>query len=1410
MKDLGRIKRKWTSRATFALRNAINQTVTFQTARTWRRRLPPHPPKPGHEFPSFASPSNKSTTSSVFTQDSTLVESIASTVASSSTSNAPTLVDFAKGYSALRSSTGLRSKAILKPLPPAVINSMKDAEVQEILNVLTSRREGTSRGRGCEWRKPDLLITSCSRSAIARETHAAIGRKQEAACAGSYDSLEATCVYSLSDGSAEQECFRYLLGPGLARYHAIIGEILNATVANAVQIYPSEFPINNRVSELPGAQVIATQTVLAQSASSQLADRLDHFDGDTSSAQWGVDYVKDIMFDRDLTMVPRVPIQRSPLKGKMAGTVADNLAMYTTAYGLCDIAVRLQGIPDELSRTPTLRHRRQPGWIGKNTCIQGLRDITAVLQTFLRKGEALDLSVEVAPPCVSEDPCYTLANYAVSAGAAKKAMNILRNISLAGFCISAMKKLVILSDYPCLPSEGNPSSIARLASVVKSTLLRGTLDDCLMFPPDLEEGHLEVPEDVTRLAPAGVKIADPHIREPQGLGDEHQTHETSTSTCRMCLASGPLPTIDLVKQAVCQEELLINHRRFGTEKPAQLRSMEDEVWRELFQLSDNVKTPSQVFMSCRERADTWLKGCAQDPATSTFFAREGVHVSDATRFWIHDQDPPHQPLAIPSPPLNISSHAPAIPTQTPDVLLLTAAAPTPPPNPSFANAFHHHLNAWIVLPRHLLLPAVVRKRLPPHLNTWIVLPRHLLPPTRRSQTPSTPTQRPDTPSQTPATSSKPPDGSLQTPPSTKADNSKEKSAAIDKSAQEPPAPRPPTKPRKQKGKWSTKAGLSGTSKGATIQISGDEGSSSGGKESNVIPLVEYKGILAISPHDLAELNDDIAHKIEMDEGTHLSVHSEAPANIGYTHTGLEHVHQPLIHNPADYEAWEEVFSAARASQNGSARPFFLDRPDDSIIYRCTEAEYGALTDSTVQGILRRQNIVITGCSDRKVEFNLTGLETLGDLDEPIDIQDQSIELDDKDPDFQRRVCQGTLRLLYDASVAPPDFDKSLNAIAFLCLRQASGRQRMRLMSGLSIAQSWNSRAYGSSPPMQCYLALPQQVVLTIGGTLTAEVRPQWSEGSFAPMVDTSWSTEEVDVRKLNYDDWHIEIVVLNAGDRLLMRPTTPHCVFTTENAICHGGHFLAASTLQRTVAGSIHTFFRGGVITNTDHPSFQGRMNTIACFFYKAIVLGDTHDLDKGHVPDFTTASGLTDLIVFACGIELQNAICPLSYKPTDDDHSVAMLKKCGVSPDDALQKYDFSQSTHEMRVQNVQSRGRVIALLEFIFARVDVIDKGDGSHLNPCPTPLVLFWPEFPQVTVSPAHNAVDGDSGKYHGLYIDPSTDIPEESDLASKGLRAGDTMYFSCYAYITAPSSTRVTPRRTRSPSLAEDARKRPRHK
>ena len=52
-----------------------------------------------------------------------------------------------------------------------------------------------------------------------------------------------------------------------------------------------------------------------------------------------------------------------------------------------------------------------------------------------------------------------------------------------------------------------------------------------------------------------------------------------------------------------------------------------------------------------------------------------------------------------------------------------------------------------------------------------------------------------------------------------------------------------------------------------------------------------------------------------------------------------------------------------------------------------------------------------------------------------------------------------------------------------------------------------------------------------------------------------------------------------------MRPNTPHAVLTPEAAICHGGHYYAASNLQSTCYGFLMAFSLSTVLTNTNHTS---------------------------------------------------------------------------------------------------------------------------------------------------------------------------------------------------------------------------------
>lgn len=154
------------------------------------------------------------------------------------------------------------------------------------------------------------------------------------------------------------------------------------------------------------------------------------------------------------------------------------------------------------------------------------------------------------------------------------------------------------------------------------------------------------------------------------------------------------------------------------------------------------------------------------------------------------------------------------------------------------------------------------------------------------------------------------------------------------------------------------------------------------------------------------------------------------------------------------------------------------------------------------------------------------------------------------------------------------------------------------------------------------------------------------------------------------------------------------------------------------------------------------------------------------------------------------------------------MLSNKGLSPTDAVQRCDISLTTHEMRIQNVHSRGRTIILLKSIFKRINLNDV-EGTPLDPWldlfiptlawfihamrayadivkpsyldlllrqlewtsnrwselssaverftseyPQPSSLLWPGYPQVTVSRAaatYDAVHDDIGMSFRLQFD-----------------------------------------------------------
>ena len=62
----------------------------------------------------------------------------------------------------------------------------------------------------------------------------------------------------------------------------------------------------------------------------------------------------------------------------------------------------------------------------------------------------------------------------------------------------------------------------------------------------------------------------------------------------------------------------------------------------------------------------------------------------------------------------------------------------------------------------------------------------------------------------------------------------------------------------------------------------------------------------------------------------------------------------------------------------------------------------------------------------------------------------------------------------------------------------------------------------------------------------------------------------------------------------IMRPNTPHAVYTVMHSLCHGGHFYSMSTIQDTLFGIIHAF--------TSHENTRTMIRRMVIFVHRALI----------------------------------------------------------------------------------------------------------------------------------------------------------------------------------------------------------------
>ncbi|KAF6761869.1 hypothetical protein DFP72DRAFT_1061170 [Ephemerocybe angulata] len=811
------------------------------------------------------------------------------------------------------------------------------------------------------------------------------------------------------------------------------------------------------------------------------------------------------------------------------------------------------------------------------------------------------------------------------------------------------------------PSNGSSDPSLRLADEIAGTY-RGrkalavvrNLATVSFSLSVMKKGYLQVPDNVNELdlQPAGCSMANVEILMTKTKRIRQALHLVANISPLMAVFCG-----DLTKHAICLEELLINMKLFGNTRPEVIRRLERDVWAQLFDIAEGKRSALEGLIALQQQWETGDILSRIGELDSSYFKRDAVHL------YTSGMSPYDAYLSRPLPP---------------NVLL-------PPP------AFHY---------------------------------------IRPIQTPENGAKDVNVGNDNVSGGEEGAGGKT----GSSAEKEKEKGEGHKGDEPTEPPPQggrrsdrlaekkdgPPEKPEGQQGPKKRRNKRRAPKSPRIVRSDGGEDD-----QENADLIMDWWDWEAAPPEQRVKLEEEV---VETLEDLEVFVHSSSyglkpPLNLEeitqkYSDTqdrefevadgtGRLHRKKWFFHNKEDHDAWTQIYDVAR-------------RPEH--LFHCiTHAEYQALSTSEVQAIFATKNIVITGTPGPNVLFDLAGLETLADRHQRIELQDQSVPI--TDGNFFGRARTGIVQDLYDISSAPWEKKKSVNALSFPnpdagitatpFASDVRASQRTRLDVGCHSVLPIGDIRWGlaATEGAHSYWHIDTQgectfLRISFGEKAWVIAEPKDGNGTTSTLF---WTHPKLDVMKISLKDFNVEVVVLNAGDTLLMRSNTLHCAYTLEDSICHGGYFLSSGCLRRTVCGAAHTFFESRIATNTEGPAYVGRMNTLATFFHKTLGLNDIVEGDKGHLPDVSTVEGLTNLLLFACGIEMLNALSRDSYHPVGEEALGAAIAKRGMDTDTALDLYDISEVSHETRLHNACSRGRMQDLLERIFVRYTIVDE-DGQ----------------------------------------------------------------------------------------------------
>ncbi|KAF8896897.1 hypothetical protein CPB84DRAFT_1815883 [Gymnopilus junonius] len=136
-------------------------------------------------------------------------------------------------------------------------------------------------------------------------------------------------------------------------------------------------------------------------------------------------------------------------------------------------------------------------------------------------------------------------------------------------------------------------------------------------------------------------------------------------------------------------------------------------------------------------------------------------------------------------------------------------------------------------------------------------------------------------------------------------------------------------------------------------------------------------------------------------------------------------------------------------------------------------------------------------------------------------------------------------------------------------------------------------------------------------------------------------------------------VVLRQGDRLYMKPNTPHFVFGLKHAICYGSHYYTTSMMQQTLQGVIHAFVLHKFLTNTHHQPSRQLLRRILFFYQIGIMEGQIPSSHRtfSHLPNIHMVDGLLNFLSVAILVVFGNVLDFRTYS-APNQHQLAAASK--------------------------------------------------------------------------------------------------------------------------------------------------------